>query len=59
MWDVGVSVICAAALSQLLGLPLMNCCIIAGVISVSVQLAAPWINNSRRELVCNDSMNRG
>ncbi|QEG20883.1 serine/threonine-protein kinase [Mariniblastus fucicola] len=52
LWEVGIGLVCAAALSQLLSLPLINACILAGVVSVSVQLAAPWLNQSQRELVC-------
>ena len=52
VWDVGVCVLWAAALSQLLSLPLLNSCVIASIISVSVQLASLWLSHSQRELVC-------
>ncbi len=52
IWDVGICLVWAAALSQMLGLPLIGCCILAGVISVSIQLATPWLSIQRRELIC-------
>lgn len=51
IWDVGVCLLMAAILSQLLGLPLINACILSGVISISIQLAAPWLGRTQRELV--------
>lgn len=52
LWDVGICVVCAAVLSQLLGLALINSCILAAIVSASVQLAAPWLSHPRRELIC-------
>ena len=52
VWDVGVCVLWAAALSQILCLPLVNSCAIAAIISVSVQLASFWLSHPQRELVC-------
>jgi serine/threonine protein kinase len=52
VWDVGVCVLWAAALSQLLSLQLLGACMIAAIVSVSVQLASLWLSQSQRELVC-------
>lgn len=52
LWAVGICLVWATALSQLLGLPLINSCILAVAVSVSVQLASPWLSQSQRELVC-------
>ena len=52
LWDVGICIVCATATSYLLGLPLINSCILAAIISTSVQLASPWFSHSQRELVC-------
>ena len=50
--EVGISLVWATVLSLLLCLPLVNCCILAGVVSVSVQLASPWLSHARREQFC-------
>ena len=52
IWDVGVCVVIGAALSQILNLPLIHCCIISAVVSISVQLASAWVSHNQRELVC-------
>ncbi len=52
IWDVGICLLWAAVLSQLLGLPLITCCLLSGVISISVQLASPWLSMQQRELIC-------
>ena len=52
VWDVGVCVIVAAALTQILNLPMVHGCMLAAVVSVSVQLASTWISHPQRELVC-------
>ncbi len=49
---VGVCLIWATVLSHLLELPLTPNCILAVVISVSVQLAAPWMHPAERQRVC-------
>ena len=57
LWEVGICLVWATALSQLLCLPLIVCCILAGVISVSVQLASPWLSHVQRERICLDAGN--
>jgi len=52
VWDVGVCVIVAAALTQILNLPMVHGCMVAAVVSVSVQLASTWISHPDRELAC-------
>jgi serine/threonine protein kinase len=52
IWDVGICLLLGAVLSQLLGLPLITCCLLSGVISISVQLASPWLSTQQRELIC-------
>ena len=52
VWDVCVCVVVAGALSRLLNLPLAQACLVSGIVSVSVQLAATWISHPQRELVC-------
>ena len=55
IWDVGICLVWAATLSQMLGLSLISSCILAGVMSISVQLATPWLSDQRRELICSGS----
>jgi serine/threonine protein kinase len=51
IWAVGLSLVWAAVISQLFGLPLIGNCVLATAISVSVQLGAPWLSSNRRELI--------
>ena len=46
----------AAVFSHLLNVPLTGNCILAVVISVSTQLASPWLHPDYREEICNDAI---
>lgn len=50
--SVAVCLVVAAVFSHLLSVPLTGNCILAVVISVSVQLASPWYHPSNREEIC-------
>ena len=50
--SVAVCLVVAAVFSHLLSLPLTGNCILAVVISVSVQLASPWFHPNNREEIC-------
>ena len=55
IWSVGICLIWAAVFSHVLGFdPLWNC-ILAGVISVSTQLAAPWFHPETRESIVSNA----
>ena len=51
MWSVGLSLLWAAVISQILGLPLIGNFIMTAMISISIQLASPWLNSKRREAI--------
>lgn len=50
--SVVICLIAAAVLSHVLGVPLTGNCILAVVISISVQLASPWFHPDNREEIC-------
>lgn len=50
--SVAVCLVVAAVFSHLLSVPLTGNCILAVVISVSVQLASPWFHPNNREEIC-------
>ena len=50
--SVLICLIAAAVLSHVFGVPLTGNCILAVVISVSVQLASPWFHPDNREEIC-------
>lgn len=52
VFNVVVCLVAAAVLSHLVGVPLTVSCILAVVISVSVQLASPWFHPDNREEIC-------
>ncbi len=53
--NVTLCLIWATVFSHLLNVPLTGSCILAVVISVSVQLASPWLHPVNREEICNQS----
>lgn len=52
LWNVGICLVVAAAIGQLMGLPLMTTCIFSLAVSASIQLAAPWLHPKQREAIC-------
>ena len=52
--SVTFCLIWATVFSHLLNVPLTGSCILAVVISVSVQLASPWLHPSNREEICDE-----
>ena len=50
--NVAICLVAAAVFSHLLSVPLIGNCILAVVISVSVQLASPWYHPDNREEIC-------
>jgi serine/threonine protein kinase len=48
LWGVGASMICAAFLSMLVQFPILWGTMLAMVLSVSIQLAAPWLHPDER-----------
>jgi hypothetical protein len=52
LWNVGLCFVWAAGLSQILNLPLIGNCLFAVVVSVSVQIAAPWLSPQKRNRLC-------
>ena len=54
--SVSLCLIWAAVFSHVLAVPMTPNCILAVVISVSVQLAAPWIHPEQREQICDQQI---
>ncbi len=54
--SVSLCLIWATVFSHLLAVPMTANCILAVVISVSVQLAAPWIHPEQREQICDQQI---
>lgn len=50
--SVSLCLIWATVLSHVFNVPLTGCCILAVVVSVGVQLAAPWLHPNKREEIC-------
>ena len=53
--NVALCLIWATVFSHLLNVPLTSSCMLAVVISVSVQLASPWLHPTNRDEVCHEN----